>query len=354
MRKQKDEAILGVESAWWHKNRHADRRPILLARNRIKAAFRQFFEAEGFTEVECGQVQRSPGNEIHLHAMEVHFKGSDAEALTRYLHTSPEFAMKKLIAAGEKRIFDFARVFRSRERGALHAPEFTMLEWYRTEEPYEALMNDCMRLLALAAETSGTKVFKHRDHSCDPFAEAERLTVADAFERFARIDLLATTPNGVPDRDRLYQAVIKAGMRVAQDDTWADLFSHVMVEKIDPYLGINRPTLLCEYPICEAALARSKPSNPLVAERFELFVCGVELANAFCELTDAHEQRQRFEKDMALKEKIYGERYPIDEDLLEALSFMPPTSGIALGFDRLVMLATHAPHIDDVIWTPFT
>jgi len=215
-------------------------------------------------------------------------------------------------------------------------------------------MNDCMRLLALAAETSGTKVFKHRDHSCDPFAEAERLTVADAFERFARIDLLATTPNGVPDRDRLYQAVIKAGMRVAQDDTWADLFSHVMVEKIDPYLGINRPTLLCEYPICEAALARSKPSNPLVAERFELFVCGVELANAFCELTDAHEQRQRFEKDMALKEKIYGERYPIDEDLLEALSFMPPTSGIALGFDRLVMLATHAPHIDDVIWTPFT
>ena len=157
----------------------------------------------------------------------------------------------------------------------------------------------------------------------------------------------------MPDRDLLYHAVVKAGMRVAQDDTWADLFSRVMVEKIDPYLGINRPTLLCEYPISEAALARPKPSNPLVAERFELFVCGVELANAFCELTDTHEQRQRFEKDMALKEKIYGERYPIDEDLLVALSFMSPTSGIALGFDRLVMLATHAPHIDDVMWTPF-
>lgn len=353
MRKQKDEAILGPESAWWHKNRHADRRPILLARNRIKAAFRQFFEAEGFTEVECGQVQRSPGNETHLHAMEVHFRGTDGEASTRYLHTSPEFAMKKLIAGGEKRIFDFARVFRSRERGALHAPEFTMLEWYRTEEPYEALMTDCAKLLALAAETSGARTFNHRGYTCDPFADAERLTVAEAFERFAKIDLLATTPDGVPDRDLLYRAVVKAGMRVAQDDTWADLFSRVMIEKIDPHLGITRPTLLCEYPISEAALARPKPSNSLVAERFELFVCGVELANAFCELTDPLEQRQRFEKDMALKENIYGERYPVDEELLEALSFMPPTSGIALGFDRLVMLATQAPHIDDVMWTPF-
>ena len=337
---------------WWHPDRHADRRPLLLTRNRIKAAFRHFFEMDGFTEVECGQIQRSPGNETHLHAMEVALKTADGESVTRYLHTSPEFAMKKLIAGGEKRIFDFARVFRNLERGALHAPEFTMLEWYRTEEPYETLMTDCAKLLALAAETSGVKFFDHRGRSCDPFKDAERLTVAEAFDRYAGIDLLATTPNGIPDCEALRATVIKAGLRVAHDDTWADLFSRVMVEKIDPYLGIDRPTILCEYPISEAALARPKPSDPLVADRFELFVCGVELANAFCELTDAHEQRQRFEKDMSLKERIYGERYPLDEDLLKALTFMPPTSGIALGFDRLVMLATHAPHIDDVMWTP--
>lgn len=338
---------------WWRPDRHADRRPILLARNRIKAAFRNFFEDDGFTEVECGQVHLSPGNETHLHAMAVTLQSPEGDVSTRYLHTSPEFAMKKLIAGGETRIFDFARVFRARERGALHAPEFTMLEWYRTEEPYETLMRDCERLLALAAETVGSKHFEFKGVFCDPYEKAERLTVAEAFDRYAGIDLLATTPGGVPDRDRLFNAVSKANIRTADDDTWADLFSRVMVEKIDPHLGIGRPTILCEYPIAEAALARPKPSDPLVAERFELFVCGVELANAFCELTDANEQRRRFEGDMALKDKLYGERYPIDESLLEALTFMPPTSGIALGFDRLVMLATLAPHIDHVMWTPF-
>ena len=353
MRKQKDGANTDQNTGWWRPDRHADRRPVLLARNRIKAAFRSFLEAEGFTEVECGQVQLSPGNETHLHAMAVTQQSPEGDISTRYLHTSPEFAMKKLIAGGETRIFDFARVFRARERGALHAPEFTMLEWYRTEEPYETLMEDCEHLLALAAETVGTKRFEFKGVFCDPYEKAERLTVAEAFDRYAGIDLLATTPSGVPDRDRLFDAVSKANIRTADDDTWADLFSRVMVEKIDPHLGIGRPTILCEYPIAEAALARPKPSDPLVAERFELFVCGVELANAFCELTDANEQRRRFESDMALKEKLYGERYPIDEALLEALTFMPPTSGIALGFDRLVMLATLAPHIDHVMWTPF-
>ena len=162
---------------------------------------------------------------------------------------------------------------------------------------------------------------------------------------------MATTPDGVPDRDLMAKAVLRSGIRIADDDSWADMFSRVMVEKIDPYLGIGRATILCEYPISEAALARPKPSDPRVAERFELFACGVELANAFGELTDAAEQRRRFEADMDAKERIYGERYPIDEDLLKALPLMPPTSGIALGFDRLVMLATHAPHIDQVMWT---
>jgi len=337
--------------SWWEPDNHADRRPALLARGKIKSAFRRFFEAEGFLEVECGQLQRSPGNETHLHALSTQVIRPDGSVETRYLHTSPEFAAKKLLAASETKIFDFARVFRNRERGALHATEFTMLEWYRTNEPYEKLMEDCTLLLAEAARVSGSKMLSFKGTTADPFLEPEQLTVSDAFTRYADIDLMATTPDGVPDRDLMAKAVLRSGIRIADDDSWADMFSRVMVEKIDPYLGIGRATILCEYPISEAALARPKPSDPRVAERFELFACGVELANAFGELTDAAEQRRRFEADMDAKERIYGERYPIDEDLLKALPLMPPTSGIALGFDRLVMLATHAPHIDQVMWT---
>jgi len=336
---------------WWLPDNHADRRPILLARGKIKAAFRQFFEAEGFLEVECAQLQRSPGNETHLHALSTQVMRPDGDVETLYLHTSPEFAAKKLLAAGETKIFDFARVFRNRERGPLHATEFTMLEWYRTHAPYEKLMEDCTILLKEAAKIAGSTQLSYRGVTVDPFLEPERLTVSDAFARYAAIDLMATTPNGVPNRAIMAESARKAGIRTADDDSWSDIFSRVMVEKIDPHLGIGRATILCEYPISEAALARPKPSDPRVAERFELFACGVELANAFGELTDAAEQRRRFEADMDAKERIYGERYPIDEDLLQALPLMPPTSGIALGFDRLVMLATHAPHIDQVMWT---
>ena len=145
---------------------------------------------------------------------------------------------------------------------------------------------------------------------------------------------------------------VVAGLRTAPDDSWTDLFSRVMVERVEPNLGIGRATILREYPISEAALARPSPRDGRVAERFELYCCGVELANAFGELTDPDEQRRRFEADMDEKEKIYGERYPIDEDFLAALAIMPEASGSALGFDRLVMLATGATRIDQVLWTP--
>lgn len=339
-------------SPWWNSETHKDRRPALIARNRIKAAIRAFFEADGFTEVECGELQPSPGNEAHLHAMGVDVHREDGTAEKRYLHTSPEFAMKKLVAAGETKIFEFARVFRNRERSALHAPEFTMLEWYRAHAPYEQLMTDCADLLRLSAKITGATEFRFRDATCDPFLEPERLTVQDAFLRFAKIDLLATLTNGVPDQNALRLAAKSAGIRIADDDSWADMFSRIMIEKIDPNLGMGRATLLCEYPVVEAALARPKPSDPRVAERFELFVCGVELANAFGELTDADEQRRRFEADMEKKEQLYGERYPIDDAFLRAISMMPETSGIALGFDRLVMLATGAPSINHILWNP--
>jgi len=340
-------------SPWWTPDKHADRRPALLARGRIKAALRAHFEGQGFTEVECGALSVSPGNEAHLSAFATEAIGPDGARQRLYLHTSPEFAAKKLLAAGENRIFDFARVFRNRERGVLHAPEFTMLEWYRARAPYQVVMDDSLALLRIAAGTTGARSFSFRGRSCDPHAQAERLTVAEAFTHHASIDFMATlSPTGEGDRGALATQARRSGFDVTESDSWADIFSKVLVARVEPLLGLERPTVLFEYPRCEAALARATPHDPRVAERFELYACGVELANGFGELTDPVEQRARFEAEMDEKQRIYGERYPIDEDFLAALAEMPEASGVALGFDRLVMLATGSRTVDDVLWTP--
>ncbi len=329
---------------------HAARRPFLMGRVRIAAALRRFFAAQDFVEVDTAALVLSPGNEAHLHAFATELAAPAATRTRLYLRTSPEFACKKLLAAGERRIVEFARVFRNRERGALHHPEFTMVEWYRAEEPYEILMADCASVLALAAEAAGTKQFSFRKRAIDPFAEPERLTLAQAFARYAGIDLLAVLP---PEPAATFAgAAVAAGIRTAADDSWGDIFSRVLVEKIEPHLGQGRATVLYEYPAVQSPLARPTAADPRLAERFELYACGVELANGFGELTDPAEQRKRLEEQMAEKERIYGERYPIDEDFLAALAVMPQACGIALGFDRLVMLATGAAHIDGVMWTP--
>jgi lysyl-tRNA synthetase class 2 len=325
----------------------------LLARGRIKIALRRWFEARGFTEVECGALAVSPGNEAHLHAFATELIGPDAARRTLYLHTSPEFAAKKLLAAGETRIFDFARVFRNRERTATHAPEFTMLEWYRADEDYDAAIADSLAIVAKAAEVTELATFSFRGRACDPRGQAQRLTVGEAFLHHAGIDLLKTLDEtGRGDRARLAYAAKRGGIAVAEDDNWADIFSKILVARVEPKLGLGAPTVLTEYPRCEAALARATAHDPRVAERFELYVCGVELANGFGELTDPVEQRRRFEAEMDEKARVHGERYPIDEDFLAALAHMPPASGVAMGFDRLVMLATGARNLDDVIWTP--
>ena len=338
---------------WWNRDAHADRRPLLLARNRIQAAIRGWLAEEGFTEVDPAALQVSPGNEAHLHAFATEAIGDDGQGRRMYLHTSPEFALKKLLAAGETRIAAFAHVWRNRERGVLHSPEFTMLEWYRAGQDYTVLMQDCLAFLRLAASASGARELRFRDRSCDPFAAPERLSVAEAFDRFARIDLLSTlAPSGETDAEGLRAQAIAAGLRPAADDTWSDILSKVLVDRIEPHLGHHRPTILDRYPVAEAALARPAPDDPRVAERFELYACGVELANGFGELTNPAEQRRRFMLEMDEKQRVYGERYPIDEDFLAALARMPPAAGIAMGFDRLVMLATAAPRIDAVIWAP--
>jgi lysyl-tRNA synthetase class 2 len=340
-------------SPWWSPARHADIRPFLAARGAITRAVRAWFDEQGFVEVETGILQVSPGNETHLHAPRIELTDAGGARRTRYLRTSPEFAAKKLLAAGEAKIFEFARVFRDRERGDLHLPEFTMLEWYRADAAYDAVMADSVVVIAHAAQATGIGRFSFRGRSADPFAEPELVTVAAAFERFAGVDLLATVAGDVGDRAAL-AAAASAKVRITDDDTWSDIFSKVLVEHVEPNLGQGRLTVLFEYPAPEAALARAKRSDPRVAERFEIYACGVELANGFGELTDAPEQRRRFMQAMDEKQRRYGERYPLDEDFLDAVARMPEASGVALGFDRLVMLASGALRIDQVVWTPPT
>lgn len=338
-----------MTSEYWRRDIHADRRPLLLARNRVKAALQGWFAARDFIAVECGAIQRSPGNETHLHAFATEWQPEGGEAEMRYLHTSPEFAAKKLLAAGETHIVDFARVWRNRESGPLHAPEFTMIEWYRAEAPWTDVMADSVDLCRAALATTGRERLTWRDRSCDPMAEPERLTLVEAFDRHAGLALIDL----LDDRDALAAATASLGITVQADDNWSDLFSKIIVTRIEPHLGHGRLTLLTEYPIAEAALARPCAADPRFAERFEMYGCGVELANGFGELTDADEQRRRFVADMDEKQRIYGVRYPIDEAFLAALAFMPQASGVALGFERLALLSIGARHIDEMIWTPF-
>jgi elongation factor P--(R)-beta-lysine ligase len=323
---------------------------MLELRMRLTAATRSFFMARDFLEVETPALQVSPGLEPHLMAFATELFAADQQSSRPlYLHTSPEFAMKKLLAAGLPRIFQLAHVFRNGERASTHSPEFTMLEWYRTGA-YEQIVADTGALLRELAAVAGKSVVSWRGVDCDLSAEPEIVTVSQAFAEFAGgIDLLAT----VGDMPALIAEARRIGVRVGEGDRWDDLVLRILAERIEPRLGAGRPSFLAEYPVEMAALARVKPGNPQVAERVELYIAGVEIANGFGELTDAAEQRRRFIADMDLKEQLYGQGYPIDEEFLAALEHgLPDSAGMALGFDRLIMLLAGAERIDDILWVP--
>ena len=306
---------------------------------------RNFFDAQDFLEVETPALQICPVMDAHIHAFKTDLLGVDRSVeQTMYLHTSPEFDMKKLLSAGMERIYQICHVYRNAEGSALHSPEFTLLEWYRTGADYHDLMDDCIEL----CRSLGVETFKYKNHECDPFKEWERVSVCEAFEKYTEIEL----QNYLGDKDLFALAANNIGIRTVEEDAWDDIFHAIMAEKIEPNLGQGVPTILYDYPISMAALSRKKEKDPRFAERFELYICGVEIANAFSELMDAKEQRARYEDEMALKKKLYGETYPPDEEFFKALEHMPESAGIALGVDRLIMLATGTDDISDVLWAP--
>ncbi len=331
--------------SWWQPHNFEKQKPYLLKRMDIIKAVRAFFDAQNFLEVETPILQVCPVMDTHIHAFKTDILGRDLQKERElYLHTSPEFAMKKLMVAGVPNLYQICHVFRNAETSRLHSPEFTMIEWYRADAGYEDIMEDCTALLrAINVET-----FRFEDKTCDPHKDWQRISVNNAFKTLAGI----TLEDHLHSVESFAAAANAQGIRTTLHDSWDDVFHAVMAEKIEPYLGMGAPTILYDYPVSMASLSRKKPGDPRWAERFELYVCGVELANAFGELTDAAEQRKRFIEDMDIKEKLYGERYPIDEEFLEALELgLPESGGIALGIDRLVMLACGAEKIDDVLWT---
>jgi lysyl-tRNA synthetase class 2 len=340
----------------WHPERFQQRRDNLMLRQKVIQAIRSYFIGANFAEVDTPILQISPGNEVHLQTFATQLKSpyGDEGSQTLYLHTSPEFAMKKLLVAGLPRLFQIAHVFRNAERSSRHHPEFLMLEWYRAGEDIEGIKWDCIHLLQSVARYAKDGLFKSNGMICDPSKEWQSLTIPEAFQAFVGVDIMATIDHDAnPSVTALAREAARINLRVTDGDTWDDLFFRILAERIEPHLGKDRPTFLCDYPIRQAALARPKADNPRLAERFELYVCGLELANAFGELTDAHEQGRRFKADMDLKEQLYCERTPVDDDFIAALRHgMPECAGIALGVDRLIMLAAGATHIDDVLWLP--
>lgn len=333
---------------WWEPGEFAQKRPHLERRAALIRAIRAFFEEKTFLEVETPALQVTPTADTHIHGFKTELLDVGLKPLRGlYLAASPEFAMKKLLVAGLPRIYQLCHGYRNGENTRLHTPEFTILEWYRADVGYREIMDDTVEMLRFCAEKLGLKAYSQGQKTADPYLNWNFISVVEAFDKYTNISI-----NTCLDDTKVFSKVVEGeGIRVAPDDSWDDLFFRVMAEKIEPNLGIGAPAILYDYPVCMAALARKNPEDPRFAERFEVYVCGVELANGYGELSDFKEQKARFEADLALKKQIYGQEYPVDEDFLKALELgMPESGGIALGVDRLAMLATGAENIEQVLW----
>jgi lysyl-tRNA synthetase class 2 len=341
-------------TAPWHPESLAARLPFLRRRAALTAATRAFFTARSYTEAETPALVPVPGMEVHLRAFRTTYRphlGAGRET-TLWLRTSPELALKRLLVAGAGKVFELARVWRNGELSPRHAPEFTMLEWYAPGLTLAGLMNEC----ELFVRSVLPATVEHAGATTDLTQPFERLTMAEAFSRHCNgLDILSTiSPEGEGDAAALKTAAKAAGTDLSEACDWESGFFDLLLRHVEPKLGRDRATFLTHWPAPQAALARRDSADPRAALRFELFVAGLELANAFEELTDPAEQRARFTRDVEARRRVAGEEgWTVDEDFLAALEHgMPAASGIAMGFDRLAMLASGAQHIKQVLWLP--
>ena len=319
-------------------------------RHRVVQAVRQYFVQAEFLEVDTAVCVRAPAPELYIDAPQVTLQAMGKPHL-RYLQTSPELPMKRLLAAGLTKIFQFAAVFRDGDHSSSHRPEFRLLEWYRRGAGYQVLFDDCEGLLRGAARAAGHPPghLNYRGRSVNLEAPFVRLSVEAAFQKYVGFSILDSLSSPVL-RTRLSQVNIEH----ADSDSWDDLFHRAYLARVEPALcQFDQPVFLTEFPAPLAALAQCCPSDPRAAERFELFVCGMELANAFGELTCATTQRARFVAEAGRRAAAKKVVYPLDEAFLQALQGLPPSAGIALGVDRLLMLLFNAADMDEVAALPW-
>lgn len=324
----------------------------LLIREQVVAGIRSFFKGEGFNEVETPLLVAHPGTEPYLEVFATRLQISDGRTLPGYMLTSPEYAMKKLLVAGMTKIFQVCKSFRNDEGiSGFHNHEFTILEWYRANADYTDIMNDCENLIkTLSMSITGqdqTLVYQSRKFDLQkPWLKH---TVAELFQQQVGVD-----EQQLLDRTALYEAALKKEYQVTPETSWDDLFTQLFMNEIDPLLAsFDQPVFIYDYPLPQAALSKPCANKPGYAERFELYIGGIELANAFSELTDAKVQRERFESELALRKELGKTEYHLDEDFIAALEAgMPESGGVALGVDRLAMLLANVPSIQDVLYFP--
>ncbi len=380
-----DSAIASASPTW--ERIRSGRSSIIprLARGRVVDSIRSFFKERDFHEVETPLFVRCPGMEPHLDAFATTWRDAFGENHRGFLTTSPEYAMKKLLVAGVAPIFQICKSFRNgEEASSRHNPEFTILEWYRLDADYTDLMRDCEELFvaianslrqpaaAVCDDRAGQSVGAHgraplpgrlaaplgknatpvesswtyQGEPIDLTPPWERLTVREAFQRYAGVDLQ-------PDSDSLLDVARLKGYAVDARTTWEQAFHQIFLNEIEPRLGRGRPTILYDYPVSMAALSRPKPSDPSIAERFELYVAGIEMANAFSELTDPSEQHRRLREEQSERRALGKTMYDVDDDFIRALHRgLPPSAGIALGVDRLAMFFADVTSISEVLWFP--
>ncbi|MBI2482808.1 EF-P lysine aminoacylase GenX [Candidatus Uhrbacteria bacterium] len=319
---------------------------MLALRAHIVRKVREFFWSQQFIEVETPVALACPSQEPYLEPLRTTIHDVRGRAHDAFLRMSPEFSLKKVMAAGVDRVFEIGPVFRDGEPwGDTHNPEFTMIEWYRAHADYRQLMRDGEALVHTLLRARRT--LRYQDQIIDCATPWERLTMRQAWRRYARLDL-----DGLLTRTAMARACRAKGYTVTAGDTFDDLFFKIHLSEVEPKLGRARPTFLTDWPASMAALARKKSRDPRYAERVELYLGGLELANGFSELTDADEQLARFREDQRLRKRLGRTPYPIDHAFIAALRRMPPTAGIALGIDRLVMLLCDAATVDEVRWLP--